>query len=207
MKIYSLIATIQHEIQDSIIHTFSAINLRIRAEKFIQQFDHYLSAHSTILDIGSGSGPSYVPLKKRGHEVILADVKHFNSCPFPVVLYDGKKLPFKNNSVDSCLLLTVLHHTQEPLAVIQEAMRVCRKNTIIVEGVYHTRLGEFLTKARDVFLNFEYFGHPFNFKSHHEWLNTFSKLGYNEVESRQIFLRFLGIPSFTGIYVLHKNDQ
>jgi ubiquinone/menaquinone biosynthesis C-methylase UbiE len=43
-----------------------------------------------------------------------------NICPdTKPVLYDGKKMPFKDNVFDAALLITVLHHTPDPESIVR----------------------------------------------------------------------------------------
>ena len=90
-----------------------------------------------VLDLGAGEG--YV-----GHEVAtqynarvrLADVVRMNRTPLPLDVYDGRTLPYADNTFDATVLYYVLHHCEHPERVLAEALRVSR-HVLIVESVYH----------------------------------------------------------------------
>jgi ubiquinone/menaquinone biosynthesis C-methylase UbiE len=48
-------------------------------------------------------------------------------------VYDGHTLPFSENQFDISLLFYVLHHCQNWNQVLDEAVRVTRRNLIIIE--------------------------------------------------------------------------
>ena len=196
------IQEIQHTFLDKIIHRNRWIGLDKRAEEFVRLFEGNLSPGSKILDIGAGPGLYHEPLTARGHEVVLLDVKKFDSCPYPILLYDGKKIPLDDKSIDVSLLITVLHHTPNPEAILKEAKRVSRQRVIVIEDVYDGKGGEMLTKLRDATLNLEFFGHPMNFRSYRRWKNIFERLGFSLIAEKDFASYVLKIPIRTGMYIL-----
>src|SRR5262249_59426827 len=58
-------------------------------------------------------------------------------------LYDGARLPFGDGAFDTTLLSFVLHHTETPGVVLDEAVRVSRERLLVVESVYRDRLQRF----------------------------------------------------------------
>lgn len=194
--------------QHSVLDFFSGfVNLYERADKFAELFQADLDPGSSVLDIGSGSGIYYSILKSRGMEVTLLDVIRFKSCPFPVTLYDGRHFPFADESVDTSLLVTVLHHTSDPLQILKEAARVSRKNVIVIEDIYESFLGGVITRIRDMFFNFEYVGHPLQFRSAKDWEKDFLGLGYSLVRVEKFYSYLLGIPIYTGLFVLRPQGR
>jgi len=70
-------------------------------------------------------------------------------------LYDGKKIPYDDDSFDVALLITVLHHTPHPEKILQEAQRVAKK-IVLVEDVYSTVFHKYVTYFFDSLVNFEF---------------------------------------------------
>lgn len=132
------------------------------------------------LDVGAGRCyvAKEIQTKNRGVEVICIDIADFNKTDLKFILYDGKHIPFKDNSFDTLLLIYVLHHVTNPVELLKESIRVCKGNIIITEDP----AGSFLVKAFDYLYN-KYHGVacPFNFKSDIEWIILFNKLGLDIV--------------------------
>ena len=49
--------------------------------------------------------------------------------------FDGKKLPYADNSFDFCMLIDICHHTTDPEKILKECVRVSRK-FILIKDVY-----------------------------------------------------------------------
>ena len=83
--------------------------VRRRSEIVTSRIEKYLSKSGKILDIGSGSGDVTFVIKSRGYNVTPVDVADFHGPRLvEPVIYDGKKLPFKDKTFDTALLLMVL---------------------------------------------------------------------------------------------------
>jgi len=95
-----------------------------------------------MLDIGCGNGL----LARRIAELAGADtvrgvdVMVRDDTSVPVASYDGKHLPFDDGSYDVITICDVLHHADDPQAVVRDAIRVLAKTgQIIIKD--HFRLG------------------------------------------------------------------
>lgn len=143
----------------------------------IKRIEQYLSYQDKILDIGTGPGSVYLLLSELGYNVTPVDVEDQTfSKEIEPVIYNGKKLPYEDDSFDTALLLTVLHHTPNPKEVLLEAKRVSKK-IIIIEDIYTNPLQKYLTYIVDSIVNMEFWGHPHSNKPDQEWRNLFKELG------------------------------
>lgn len=150
---------------------------RPRVKAILGEIMPYLKKGDRILDIGSGSCVVAKGLKDSGYEITLLDVVDKSAYPdFRPIIYDGKNIPFSDNSFDVALLITVLHHTKEPVGILKEAVRVAPR-IIVMEDLYNGPFQKYLTFAMDSFLNREFFGHPHTNKTEREWEKVFGKLG------------------------------
>ena len=127
-----------------------------------------------VLDIGSGC--CYIAKEiqtKNKINVTCLDVKDLSQTGIKVIVYDGKKIPFKNNEFDTALAAYVLHHCENPLQVLKEILRVTKGNIVIFEDTKpssFTKIMDFLSnKSRGI-------NTPFKFRTEKEWLNVFRKL-------------------------------
>lgn len=132
-----------------------------------------------MLDVGCGDGllGSLLQSKAQGIEVKGLDVLVRMNIKIPVIPFDGTTIPFRDQSVDTILLIDVLHHTSDPAVILKEAKRVARQSIIIKD---HTRDGCF---ARSTLRFMDWVGNasygvalPYNYLSGQEWRNLFSEL-------------------------------
>ncbi|MCM8775602.1 MAG: methyltransferase domain-containing protein [Candidatus Omnitrophica bacterium] len=193
--------TILRNLLDGMVRDCPYIGLDRRAEKFVQLFENHIPAASEILDIGGGWGFYEEPLRLRGHKVTVLDVVKPGFQKAPVVVYENGRFPFKDKSFDVSLLITVLHHTRAPDAIIREAHRVTRYCVIVVEDLYHHTAGRWWTVLRDCIYNLEFFGHPCNFKKKGEWKALFKRLGFSLAEAKEIYTWLCGLRILNGIFV------
>lgn len=127
-----------------------------------------------VLDIGAGR--CYIAdeiRKKNKADVTCLDVKNLGQAGMKVVVYDGKKIPFKNNEFNTCLIAYVLHHCEYPLKVLEEAARVTKGNMIIFEDTKPSAFVNMMDFLSNKLRNVET---PFKFRTEKEWLKVFKKL-------------------------------
>jgi|GEM_PF-2559267 ubiquinone/menaquinone biosynthesis C-methylase UbiE len=106
-----------------------------REEIIVRQIASHFKPHQQILDIGAGSGRVAEMLhRKTGAHFTLLDVVDYNSSALPLYLFDGRALPYENDTFDHTLLVFVLHHNLDPRPVLREALRVSRQSVLLVEN-------------------------------------------------------------------------
>ena len=88
-----------------------------------------------LLDLGAGEGYVAAALARRGQHAVCADVGPFRRVPIPYVVYDGRRLPFRDATFDTTFVLLTLHHCAAPAATLDEAIRVTRGRLIVTESV------------------------------------------------------------------------
>lgn len=184
------------------VRSFPSLGLENRAEFFVKLFENHLKSSSRILDIGGGWGFYAAPLEKRGHEVTVLDVVKPGLQRAPVVIYPGGTMPFADKAFDASILVTMLHHTPDPVSIIKEAMRVTSGRLIVIEDLYHHAPGRMWTVLRDQLYNFEFFGHPCNFKKREDWLQVFKSCGLKVVSEQRVYTKLAGLSILNGVFVL-----
>ena len=157
----------------------------------LRRIRKYLAPSDRILDIGAGAGSICTLIEAEGYDVTPLDVEDRTlSERIKPVIYDGRTIPYSDKSFDKALILTVLHHTEDPERVLSEAKRVT-SNIIIIEDIYTNNFQQYLTYVFDSLFNFEFTGHPHSNKTDSEWKELFGKLGLTLVDSRyDAFLLF-----------------
>lgn len=179
-----------------------------RANQIISRIKPFLNKKDRILDIGSGTGMiSKIIKKKVGADMTLLDVDYNEMCDlYPVIIYDGKRLPFKDDQFDKSLLIAVLHHTSDYSKVLDEAMRVTRGEIIIMEDIFTDLPGRIITFVGDCLVNWEihslHRNHTFE-----EWLDIFKKKNLNILNKQEFKLWCVGFPFKLAIFVVSKSQK
>ena len=146
--------------------------LLIKARKITGCCSEFLKGN--VIDIGAGRCYIAHMLQKENKlKVTCLDVKDLSQTGMKVVVYDGKNMSFKNNQFDSALIAYVLHHCDDQLKVLKEAIRVCKGSIVIFEDTKPSPI----TNSMD-FLSNRIRGveTPFHFHSENEWKDIFKKL-------------------------------
>lgn len=137
----------------------------------------YLPANAKILDLGSGNCMITNHLMKRGYDVTPVDIKNLSIVDeIAPIIYDGERLPFKDNSFDIVLVLTVLHHSENPAQLIREAKRVS-ETLVIIEDTFGSKFQKKITQAMDTLVNLGHSKMTYQNKSETEWESLFGEEG------------------------------
>jgi len=116
-----------------------------------------------------------------------------NLTELPFKMFNGKELPYPDNSFDVCLFIGVLHHVENQDKLLKEARRVARKKIIIFEDIFFSKIGKLWIKVRDVVgnipeeLNMNF---AFKFNNLSRWKNIFKKLHLKILYSKIFFNHF-----------------
>lgn len=134
---------------------------------------------ASVLDVGCGSGLIAAQVCKRRPDVNIEgiDVLLRDETYIPVQLFDGKKIPFPDNSFDTVMFVDVLHHTDDPVVLLKEAKRVA-SNTIVLKDHNMNGFLAFSTlKFMDVMGNARFgVSLPYNYLKSEEWFEIYQSL-------------------------------
>jgi SAM-dependent methyltransferase len=96
----------------------------------------------------------------------------------PVVPYDGQQIPFDDACFDVVLLIDVLHHTRDPLAVLREAGRVTRGALVIKDHLCDGWFAGPTLRFMDQVGNRRFgVSLPYNYWRLGQWQAAFAELG------------------------------
>lgn len=162
-----------------------------RAIDVVSKIEPLICKGDRILDIGSGTCNVAEILVKNRHKVQTIDIsdKSIVKGLTPIV-YDGELLPFESETFDLVLLLDVLHHCSNPIAVLQAARKVGKK-IVIMESLYSNNFQKLITQVVDVIVNLEFFNHPMNHLSDSLWRKIFASLNLKVVKAE--YYKFWGV--------------
>lgn len=201
--------------------TNSAVGLSLKSTKnanlwsrFIHRVMHRKANHiwtkigrlirgNRLLDVGMGSGSIAYLLKKKGFNVMSVDVASLSIYDdLKPVIYDGHNLPFKNKKFDTAVIIHVLHHCDDGLEVLDEAMRVS-KRVVFIEDTFRNMPEKFLVSCIDSLTNAEFWWHKY--RSVKEWKQIIGKRGWKIVESNE--WSETGVTSPYGRYCLFAIER
>ena len=177
------------------IHEKSVYGRRI--ESLRGHLAKLLPMSGTVLDLGCGDGLLASLLQQdlpqtefRGIDVLVRP-----ETRIPVEPFDGSSIPLEDDSVDTVMLVDVLHHTEQPEVLLQEARRVAR-NSIVIKD--HTDDG-FLSNATLRFM--DWVGNarhgvalPYAYLARSDWVALLKSVDLH-VESWNGSPRMYGLPA------------
>jgi ubiquinone/menaquinone biosynthesis C-methylase UbiE len=115
----------------------------------------HLREGDAVLDVGCGSGQLAFELSQRAAKkrinVRVSGLERFprGEEPIPVIRYDGKRFPFPDRTFDMVIVADVLHHENDPDALLRECIRASKRCVVIKD---HQLAGP-LAKARVSFID------------------------------------------------------
>lgn len=200
--------------------------LEQRASIITDQIRQYVIGDS-ILDVGCGNGRIARNLKDGKSRVQLVDVVKYvpDSFKLPFAEWrEGQDFPI-SDTFDTVLLLTVLHHSSEPLELLKLAWKAARRRLIIIESVVGVHKPEpsapyellsFIDEDQIAFAAFvDWFYNrvlhddvpvPYNFTSPQRWQSVFID---NEMPLRKVIHLGQDIeigPEYHVLFVLDKEE-
>jgi ubiquinone/menaquinone biosynthesis C-methylase UbiE len=108
----------------------------------------HISRGDTVLDVGCETGHLCKYLADMyGATATGIDVHDARTLPIDFSVFDGRSIPFDDNAVDHVVLSFVLHHCNDPMALMKECRRVARRSVIAFEDLPETRVEKTLTKV------------------------------------------------------------
>lgn len=167
-----------------------------RMTRLTELLSFSLTDSHNILDLGCGDGKIDSLILNRRNDISIQgiDVLVRPNTFISVKEYDGKHIPYDDAAFDTVMSIDVLHHTDEPLAVLREMTRVSGKYIIIKD---HIRTGfwtYFKLRMMDYVGNSHYNVRlPYNYQTTEQWNNMFENCGLKVIKYQTKLQLYTGV--------------
>jgi ubiquinone/menaquinone biosynthesis C-methylase UbiE len=151
----------------------------IRFARLTEHLAPYLAGAGTVLDVGASCGRlGRLLAKQTGADFLGVDVVLQPRAEIEVRPYDGRALPFADESFDAVLLADVLHHCADPERTLAEARRVARRFVVVKDHYWESRLDRAALCLIDTLSNAPNgIPLPYHFLRLSEWGELFQRQG------------------------------
>lgn len=177
------------------IHGDYVFSRRVRVVS--DSLSNLISSGESVLDIGCGNGQiaSLIGEKCPGVTVQGLDVLVRSQTYMPVAGFDGNRIPYDDNSFDVVMFVDVLHHTDDPMILLREAVRVARAGIVIKDHLKQGMFAESTLRIMDWVGNSSYgVALPYNYWPLREWMGAFAVLNL-KVSSWKKELKLYPVPA------------
>jgi SAM-dependent methyltransferase len=151
-----------------------------RVDRLADALAARLPADASVLDVGCGDGSIARAVLDRRPDLSITgvDVLVRDDTSIPVRGYDGTTLPFGDHAFDAVSLVDVLHHTDDPGRVLQEAARVSGGVVLIKDHLADSVLARPTLRLMDWIGNARHGVRlPYNYLTADEWDRHFDAAG------------------------------
>lgn len=139
-----------------------------------------LPPNAKVLDVGCGDGLlAYLMRQKRADiEISGIDVLVRGQTYISVDGFDGNRIPCQDKSLDVVMFVDVLHHTEEPLSLLREGVRVARKALVVKDHILHGVFAGQALRFMDWVGNARHgVSLPYNYWTRQQWDDAWAVLG------------------------------
>jgi ubiquinone/menaquinone biosynthesis C-methylase UbiE len=155
---------------------------RARDHNVVEGICKLVPSAGNMLDVGCSDGRIAAQIAERLGitDVQGVDVQLQPDAAIRATRYDGRELPFTEESFDLVTIVDVLHHAEDPAAVLRESLRVLRPDgrIIIKDHLRRSTWSALVLLAMDNASNFSVHtlasGH---YLSLEEWVNLIGEIG------------------------------
>jgi SAM-dependent methyltransferase len=173
-----------------------------RVERLGSELAPLLPPGADVVDVGCGDGR----LTRRLAELrpdcrfVGLDIQARPEAAVSVQIFDGRRLPLDDRSRDAVLLVDVVHHAENPLALVADAARVARRTVVIKDHLCDRPLSGPVLRFMDRVGNRRHgVALPFNYWSRRQWSDAFRRVGwYPTVWLERLKLYPIGLDALFG---------
>lgn len=143
-----------------------------RVRRLSELLSETIPRSCNVLDVGAGDGKLAWSLMQSRTDLRIegVDVLMRARTWLPLKSFDGTNLPYDDSTFDAVMLVDVLHHTVDPLALLREALRVTRRWLIVKDHTLKGFAAGLRLKIMDHAGNSDHgVALPYNYMSQKQW--------------------------------------
>jgi SAM-dependent methyltransferase len=159
-----------------------------RVDVLSRHFAEMIPPDAQVVDIGCGDGRIGALVMERRDDVRFSgfDIAARAESHIPVRVFDGHTIPLDDGEADVVMLVDVLHHADDPLGLLSEAVRVSRRGLVLKDVTPLGPLSDLTLRAMDWVGNARHgVPLPYDFWSQSQWQDAVAQLGLEVVELRR----------------------
>lgn len=143
---------------------------REKVLSIMQELLSTVSPVQSVLDFGAGDGwfAQQLTQQETLPPITAIDVQERPQTHYPIAMYDGKRLPYDDQSFDLSYSVDVLHHCPEPTESLVELARTTKRFLLLKDHTYSSALGYWTLCLWDELGNRKY-GIPSRYKYQRDW--------------------------------------
>tara|TARA_Y100000389_G_C17334546_1_gene449923 strand:+ start:111 stop:785 length:675 start_codon:yes stop_codon:yes gene_type:complete len=191
----------------------------------LEDFQNKKNNYDKILEIGAGSAPHFSYMNSTYNEYHIAETSDFaedfhkDNLKIKLVKYDGKKLPYQNETFDRIVISHCLEHILSPEEFIQEMMSKLKKGGVLsislpTDPGIAWRLGRLFIRFFTIKKTYQISGEEFNYMNATEHVNSIFNLisiiryNYKNSYEEHFYPLRIKMSDFNLFYNVHitKND-
>ena len=153
----------------------------------LEDFQNKKSNYDKILEIGAGSAPHFNYMNCSYNEYHIAETSdyavnfHKDNSKVKLLKYDGKNLPYPNETFDRIIISHCLEHILSPEEFIQEMMTKLNKGGVLsislpTDPGIAWRLGRLFIRFFTIKKTYQISGEEFNYMNATEHVNSIFNL-------------------------------
>ena len=156
-----------------------------RAQVLAAHASRLIETSGPVLDVGTGDGAIAALLQQRRPDLMLSGVDTLvrPDCAIPATAFDGRTLPFADDSFGTVLLFDVLHHADDADGLLAECTRVAREAIVLKDHLADGWGSVTLLRYMDRVGNERHgVASPGNYLTRAGWEDAFARAGLKPVE-------------------------
>ncbi len=158
------------------VHNTLVFNRRV--DVLSRELAERIPENARVLDIGCGSGDIAKCIMALRPDVTIegVDVYVRGETAIPIKEFDGKSIPAEDGEYDIAMLVDVLHHADDPAALLGEASRVAANGVLVKDHFEDGFLAGPTLRFMDWVGNASHGVRlPYNYLSRSEWEKVWDK--------------------------------